>query len=322
MGAAIIPVLVGLAAGIAFVLLFNYFVTTQPAGAYYVYEAPQSYEVLPGIKPISLLAKDPEEIATVIANAEDDEIVSEKRGDGGQAMTRLYATRNGGEIAISREMIPECRSGCDYLITYSTNSSIGPDVGFPITEQQALDYAESFLERSGYQLNKHEIFDVDYEPDDRFGKMVQVYQIIDICSHVQPREEGGAICKAEGFAADFHFLSDNTIIQLGMWYDESDVRNYEMRVSLEEAEKIAREHMDLQLRTHSDLRFRSYLYEFDRASADRTMMFISSTGQLLYNVEVRYKTSEIWHCTPYRGFHVMVDAGSGEVTHSRSFTCQ
>jgi len=168
----------------------------------------------------------------------------------------------------------------------------------PKDESDALDFAKDFLVKIGYNMDGSEWIDKV-----NFGDRIEV--------SIQQQAQGWIIPNQ---ITRFEFYKDHTWISLGRWYN--DINEYKFKLSQDDAKKVAKEYMDLEVERNPNLQ--KYEYQFESISDGvRVIIF---DDKPLYAVPISYKASakmnyENGHCGGPEFFsaYVMVEGQKGSV---------
>ncbi len=242
-----------------------------------------------------LFKKNPDEIAKTIALIliPDDKIIK-KRLD--NTFMSAYVTEKSADIIVPKMLCLLC-----YLNSYNPieyRYGMKKALVYPKDESAALDFAKDFLAKVGYNMDGSEWIDKV-----NFGDRIEV--------SIQQRAQGWII---PNHFTRFEFYKDHTWISLGRWYNE--ISEYEFKLSQDDAKKIAKEHMDIEVKNNPNLK--KYEYQFE--SINDGVRVIIFDDKPLYLVPVGYKASaklnyENGHCggPEFLSVYVMVEGQNGAV---------
>lgn len=242
-----------------------------------------------------LFKKNPDEIANTIApNLIPDDKIIKKRLD--NTLMSAYVTEEDADIIVPKMLCLLCDLNSYNPIEYRYGMTEG--LVYPKDESDALDFAKDFLIKIGYNMDGSEWIDKV-----NFGDRIEV--------SIQQRTQGWII---PNHFTRFEFYKDQTWISLGRWYN--DISGYEFKLSQDDAKKVAKEYMDIEVKNNPNLQ--KYEYKFESISDGvRVIIF---DDKPLYAVPISYKASakmnyENGHCGGPEFFtaYVMVEGQKGAV---------
>ncbi|HWP52473.1 MAG TPA: hypothetical protein VNK07_00270 [Candidatus Binatia bacterium] len=245
------------------------------------------------LEPAGLLQKDQYEIAKIIATSliPDDDITNARLEN---TIVSAYVSANDADIIVPKSLgILNSLETFD-AIEYRYGMTKG--LFFPKDEQEGLDFAKRFLEKIGYPLDGSEWIDKV-----NFGNRIEVT--------IQQRIQGWII---PNHIVRFDFSKDHTWITLGRWYN--DAAKYEFKLGQDDAKKIAKDYMDVEVKSRPV--FEKYDYRFE--SVQDGVRVIIFDDKPFYMVPITYKANadmeyEIGHCgsNQFLTVYVMVEGKTG-----------